>query len=96
MWLIRNANPKWKEVNLFLLTNTMHSVKVKQFRNFPIGTEVLSFADSIAKSSCSQHMKVFKEEGSLTSEFDIETTSGAGHSSSESVADLPSQNAGRS
>jgi hypothetical protein len=27
---------------------------------------------------------------------DIETTSGAGHSSSESVADLPSQNAGRS
>jgi hypothetical protein len=41
-------------------------------------------------------MKVVKEEGSLTSEFDIETTSGAGHSSSESVADLPSQNAGRS
>ena len=80
MLLICNANPKWKEVNLFLLTDTMHSVKDKHFRNFPIGTEVLSFADSNAKLSCSQNMKVFKEERSLTSEFDIETSSGAGHS----------------
>jgi hypothetical protein len=38
----------------------------------------------------------FQRGGSLTSEFDIETSSGTGHSSSENVADLPSQNAGRS
>ena len=33
---------------LFLLTDTMHSAKHKHFRSFPIGTEVLSFADSKA------------------------------------------------
>jgi hypothetical protein len=43
---ICNANPKWKEVNLLLLTDTMHSAKDKHFRSFRIGTEVLSFADS--------------------------------------------------
>jgi ssRNA-specific RNase YbeY (16S rRNA maturation enzyme) len=43
---ICNTIPKSKEVNLFLLTDTMHSAKDKHFRSFPIGTEVLSFADS--------------------------------------------------
>jgi hypothetical protein len=75
--LICSANPKWKEVNLFLLTDTMHSAKDKHFRSFPIGTEVLSFADSKAESSSSQHVNIFKEEGSLAPEFEIETSSGA-------------------
>jgi hypothetical protein len=49
----------------------MHSAKDKHFRSFRIGTEVLSFADSKAESSSSQHMKIFKEEGSLAPEFDM-------------------------
>jgi hypothetical protein len=57
----------------FLLTNTMHSAKDKHFRSFLIGTEVLSFADSKAESSSSHHMNMFKEEGSLAAEFDIES-----------------------
>lgn len=77
-----NASPKWKEVNLFLLTDTMQSANDKHFRSFPIGTEVLSFADSKAESFSSQHIDIFKEEGSLIPEFDIETSSGAGYSSS--------------
>jgi hypothetical protein len=85
---IYNTSPKWKEVNLFLLTDTMHSAKDKHFRSFPIGTEVLSFADSKAESSSSQHMNIFKEEGSLAPEFDIETSSGAGYSSSEMIMSL--------
>ena len=64
----------------FLLTDTMHSAKDKHFRSFPIGTEVLSFADSKAESSSSQHMNIFKEKGILALEFDIETSSGAGYS----------------
>jgi hypothetical protein len=66
----------------------MHSAKDKHFRSFRIGTEVLSFADSKAESSSSQHMKIFKEEGSLAPEFDIETSSGARYSSSEMVMSL--------
>jgi hypothetical protein len=62
---ICNARPKWKEVNLFLLTGTMHSAKDKHFRSFLIGTEVLLFADSKAAPYSSQHMKIFKEKGSL-------------------------------
>jgi hypothetical protein len=85
---ICNASPKWKEVNLFLLTDTMHSAKDKHFRSFPIGTEVLSFADSKIESSSSQHVNIFKEEGSLGPEFDIETSSGTGYSSSEMVMSL--------
>jgi hypothetical protein len=81
---ICNASPKWKEVNLFLLTDTVHSAKDKHFRSFPIGTEVLSKTES----SSSQHMNIFKEEGSLGPEFDIETSSGAGYSSSEMVMSL--------
>jgi hypothetical protein len=53
---ICNTNPKWKEVNLFLLTDTMHSAKDKHFRSFPIVTEVLSLADSKAESSSFQHV----------------------------------------
>ena len=64
----------------FLLTDTMHSAKDKHVRSFPIGTEVLSFADSKAESSSSQHMNIFKEKGILALEFDIETSSGAGYS----------------
>jgi galactokinase/mevalonate kinase-like predicted kinase len=68
----------------------MHSAKDKHFRSFPIGTEVLSFADSKAQSSSSQHMHIFKfkEEGSLGSKCDIEPFSGAGYSSSEMVMSL--------
>jgi hypothetical protein len=44
----------------------MHSAKDKHFRSFPIGTEVLSFADSKAESASSQHMNIFKEEGSFS------------------------------
>jgi hypothetical protein len=44
----------------------MHSAKDKHFRSFPIGTEVLSFADAKAQSSSSQHMNIFKEEGSFS------------------------------
>jgi hypothetical protein len=66
----------------------MHSAKDKHFRSFPIGTEVLSFADSKTESSSSQHMNIFKEEGSLAPEFDIETSSGAGYSSSEMIMSL--------
>jgi hypothetical protein len=33
-------------------------------------------------------MNIFKEEGSLAPEFDIETSSGAGYSSSEMVMSL--------
>jgi hypothetical protein len=40
----------------------MHFAKDKHFWNFPIGTGVLSFADSKAESSS---MKVFNEEGIL-------------------------------
>jgi hypothetical protein len=57
---ICNTSPKWK-VNLCLLTDTVHSAKDKHFRSFPIGTEVLSFADSRAESSSFQHMKKRKE-----------------------------------
>jgi hypothetical protein len=32
-----------------------------------------------------KHINIFKEEGSITPEFDIETSSGAGYSSSEMV-----------
>jgi hypothetical protein len=39
---ICNASPKWKEVNLFLLIDTMDSANDKHIRSFPIGTEVLS------------------------------------------------------
>jgi hypothetical protein len=35
----------------------MHSAKDKHFRSFPIGTEVLSFADSKAESSSSQLLR---------------------------------------
>jgi hypothetical protein len=66
----------------------MHSSKDKHFRSFPIGTEVLSFADSKAESSSSQRMNIFKEEGSLAPYFDIETSSGVGYSSSEMVMSL--------
>ena len=66
----------------------MHSAKDKHFRSFPIGTEVLSFADWKAESSSSQHVKIFKEEETLVSEFDIETYSGAGYLSSEMVMSL--------
>jgi hypothetical protein len=86
--IICNASPKWKEVNLFLFTDTMHSAKDKHFRSFPIGTEVLSFAESNAESSSSQHMNMFKEEGSLAPEFDIETSSDAGHWSFKMVMSL--------
>ena len=54
---------------MFLLTDTIHSAKDKYFRSLPIGTEVLSFADLKAESSRSQHMNIFKEEGSLAPEF---------------------------
>jgi hypothetical protein len=47
---ICNASPKWKEVNLFLLTDTMDSANDEHIRSFPIGTEVLSFAASNAES----------------------------------------------
>jgi hypothetical protein len=60
----------------------MHSAKDKHFRSFSIGTEVLSFADSKVESSSSQHMNIFKEEGSLAPAFDIQTSSGAEYSSS--------------
>lgn len=73
---------------LFLLTDTMHSAKDKHFRSFPIGTDVLSFADSKAESSKSQHMKIVKEGRSLSPAFDIETSSCAGYSSSEMVMSL--------
>jgi hypothetical protein len=66
----------------------MHSAKDKHFRSFLIGTEVLSFADSKAESSSSHHMNMFKEEGSLAAEFDIESSSGAGYSSSKKVISL--------
>ena len=56
----------------------MHSAKDKHFRSLPIGTEVLSFADLKAELSSSQHMNIYKEEGSLAPEFNIETSSGAG------------------
>jgi hypothetical protein len=56
----------------------MHSAKNNYFRSFPIGREMLSFAESKAESSSSQY--IFKEEGSLAPEFDIETSSGAGYS----------------
>jgi hypothetical protein len=55
----------------------MHSAKNNYFRSFPIGREVLSFTESKAESSSSQHMNIFKEEGKddsedyLTSENDI-------------------------
>ena len=67
MWSTCNANPKWKEVNLFLLTDTLHSAQDTHFRIFPIRTEVLSFADLKTESSSNQHMNIFKEEGSLAS-----------------------------
>ena len=38
----------------------MHSAKDKHFRNFPIGTEVLSFVDSKAESSSSQTHEYFQ------------------------------------
>ena len=57
-------------------------------RRFPVGTDVLSFADLKAESSSSQHTKMFKEEGRLSSKFDIETSSGARYSSSEMVMSL--------
>jgi hypothetical protein len=50
-----------------ILTDTMHSAKDKHFRSFPIRTGVPSFADTEAELSSSQHMQVFKEEGSLAS-----------------------------
>jgi hypothetical protein len=52
----------------------MHSAKNNYFRSVPIGREVLSFTESKAESSSSQHMNIFKEEGSLAPEFDIETS----------------------
>lgn len=66
----------------------MHYSKEKYFRSFPIRTEVLSFADSNAEASSGQDMKVFKEEGRLPSEYDIETYSDAEYSSSEIVMSL--------
>jgi hypothetical protein len=68
--IFRNINvvraPNGKKIICFCL-DTMHSAKDKHFRSFHIGTEMLSFADSKAESSSSQHMQVFKEEGSLAS-----------------------------
>jgi hypothetical protein len=66
----------------------MHSAKDKHFRSFPIGTDVLLFADLKAESFSSQHMEIFKQEVSIAPEFDIETSSGAEYSSTEMILSL--------
>jgi hypothetical protein len=58
---ICNTSPKWKEVNLFLLTGTMHSAKDKHFRSFFIGVPLLY--DSKGKfKSCRHDLNMLRVE----------------------------------
>jgi hypothetical protein len=55
-----------KQKQIYFFPFGVRITDVFVLRSFSIGTEVLSFADSKAESSSSQHMNIFKEEASLT------------------------------